>query len=277
MGTNASGTQWVQPAEPLGTKIFGTVVDVSLWSVAYLATLAVSPPRGVLDFRAQAAADRFLSQWNYQTIKRAIAHARRKQLLAPVVRGRHALPEITGAGKKRLAALLPTYDEQRTWDGRMHMITYDIPQKQEEDRAALRAFIKKIGAARLQDSVWLTAYNPIDTLRSFISDHNLGGTVIVSDMGTDASIGEEDLKSLVVRLWRLDLLNDRYDEWLKEANRSQQLDGWTVIAYLSILKDDPQLPFPLLPSWWKGDKAYRLISPKLKQIQILFRSEVNLT
>ncbi len=150
----------------------------------------------------------------------------------------------------------------------MHLVTYDIPETQADERSALRDFIRKIGASHLQDSVWLTPYNPIDTLRSFIADHHLAGTIIVSDLGRDGAIGEEDLKSLVVRLWRLDLLNDRYDEWLSEAKRTKRLDGWMTISYLSILKDDPQLPFPLLPSWWKGDDAYSLIAPNLKEIQI---------
>ncbi len=268
MGTKASGTQWVVPTEPIGTKIFSSVVDLTLWMAVYIAHLGVPQSRYGAAFRAQIGADRFLSQWNYETIKRAIAHARRNRLLQPVKKGRHALPEITQAGKRRLAELLPTYDTKRTWDGRMHLVTYDIPETQGDDRAALRDFIRKIGAAHLQDSVWITPYNPIDTLRSFITDHSLSGTVIVSDLGRDGSIGEEDLQSLVARVWRLDLLNDRYVEWIAEAKRSKRIDQWMTMAYLSILKDDPQPPFPLLPLWWKGDQAYRLIAPKLGEIQI---------
>lgn len=268
MGAKASGTQWVQPREPIGTQIFSSVVDLTLWMAVYIAHLGVPQSRYGMAFRAQIGADRFLSQWNYETIKRAIAHARQKKLLQPVKKGRHALPEITEAGKKRLAQLLPVYDDKRTWDGRIHLITYDIPEKQEQDRSALRDFIKKIGGAHLQDSVWITPYNPIDTLRSFIAEHRLTGTVIISDLGTDGSIGEEDVKSLVVRLWRLDLLNDRYNEWLKVAKHTKPMDAWMVVSYLSILKDDPQLPFSILPSWWKGDESYHLILPKLGEIQI---------
>ncbi len=268
MGTKTSGTQWAIPQEPLGTQIFSTVVDLSLWIAVYMASLGIPQSRYGAAFRAQITADRFLSQWNYETIRRAIIHARRKKLLAPIVRGRHTLPEITREGKRRLSAIIPRYDEKRLWDGRMHLITYDIPEKQRDDREALRNFIHTIGAGRLQDSVWLTPYNPIDTLRSFINEHRLAGTVIVSDLGTDAAIGEMDIKSLVARVWRLDELNNRYDEWLSITKKSDRPDHWMLIAFLSILKDDPQLPFSLLPSWWLGNKAYHLIRPNLQQIQI---------
>lgn len=268
MGTKTSATQWVIPDEPLGTQIFSTVVDLSLWIAVYVASLGLPQSRYGTAFRAKVTADRFLSQWNYETITRAIAHARRKRLLSPVVRGRHTLPEITEEGKRRLSAIIPMYDEKRVWDARMHLITYDIPETQAKDRGELRDFIRTIGAARLQDSVWITPYNPIDVLRSFINEHRLSGTVIVSDMGENGSIGEEDIISLVARVWRLDRLNDRYTEWLSEANKSSRLDHWMMISFLSILKDDPQLPFPLLPLWWKGDQAYRLIRPKIKEIQI---------
>jgi len=46
-----------------------------------------------------------------------------------------------------------------------------------------------------------------------------------------------------------------------------------VTGYLSILKNDPQLPFTLLPKWWKGDQAYTCVASKLKQLSFLLRSQ----
>ncbi len=82
--------------------------------------------------------------------------------------------------------------------------------------------------------------------------------VIVSDMGKDGSVGEEDIRSLLVRVYELDKLNDRYKEWLEECDGGS-IDRWAVMYFLSILKDDPQLPFALLPKWWKGDIVYKKI------------------
>lgn len=260
-----------EAAGRLSEGIFAYATDVALWTAIYMAELSVPFEASGQLWRARVTADRFLQQWNYETIKAAIAHARRQRLLRPAIRGRHATPEITEAGKRRLASLLPIYDEKRVWDGRMHLVTYDIPELRRPDRDALRDVLRQIGAGLLQDSVWITPYNPVDTLRTFIEERKLTGSVIVSDMGRDGAIGEEDLKQLVVRVWRLDLINDRYQEWLEEFNRSGELDQWLLTSYLSILRDDPQLPFSLLPKRWKGDRAYRQVAVKLKELYLALR------
>lgn len=257
----------------VGEGLFSFVVDVAVWNTIFMAELSLPQSSSGQVWRARMTADRFLNQGNYETIKEAIARARRNRLLQPAKRGRHAIPEITEAGKRRLAAILPVYDQKRVWDGRMHMITYDVPEPKRIDREALRNMIRQLGAERLQDSVWITPYNPIDTLRAFIEERRLTGNVIVSDMGQDGAIGEEDLTNLVVRVWRLDLLNDKYKEWLKEYKRFDGLDQWLMTSYLSILRDDPQLPFALLPTWWKGDKAYRLVGQKLKELSLALRPQ----
>ncbi len=256
-----------------GEGLFSYVIDVALWTTIYMAELSIPQSASGQLWRAQMEADRFLHEWNYETIKSAIANARRQRLLKPITRGRHANPEITEEGKRRLASILPIYDEKRVWDGRMHLITYDVPESKRLNRNALRDVIRQLGAGRLQDSVWITPYNPVDTLRSFVSDRHLSGSVIVSDMGKGGAIGEEDLSSLAVRVWKLDLVNDRYKEWIREYKRSDVLDQWLVTSYLSILRDDPQLPFTLLPTWWKGDHAWRLVAPKLKELYLKMRPQ----
>lgn len=257
----------------IGEGLFSYVTDVALWMAIFTAELSVPQSASGQVWRAQISADRFLREWNYKTIKAAIANARRQQLLKPIKRGRRTIPEITEAGKRRLASMLPIYDEKRTWDGRMHLITYDVPEVKRLDREALRDVIRQLGAGRLQDSVWITPYNPIDILRKTIEEHRLAGSVIVSDLGKDGAIGEEDLKSLVVRVWNLDKLNDCYENWLLEYSRSDRLDQWLMTGYLSILRDDPQLPFTLLPKWWKGDKVWRLVAPKVKELYLALRPQ----
>lgn len=258
-------------AKTAGEGLFSYVTDVALWMTIFTAELSLPQSASGQVWRAQISADRFLREWNYETIKTAIANARRQRLLKPIKRGRHANPEITEAGKRRLASMLPMYDEKRVWDGRMHLITYDIPERKRHDRDALRDIIRQLGAGRLQDSVWITPYNPVDILRKTIEEHRLSGSVIVSDLGKDGTIGEENLESLVVRVWNLDKLNNRYEKWLQEYDHTDRLDQWLVTGYLSILRDDPQLPFSLLPKWWKGNKAWRLVGPKIKELYLALR------
>lgn len=240
--------------------LFASAVDLTLWFIHYTAELSVPQSSVGRLYRSQASSDRFLDQVNYEVIKNALNTARKKGFITYTKR--HAWPEVTKEGKRRLANIIPSYDEKRLWDKRMHLVTYDIPEKKRNDRAILRDQLRRIGCGRLQDSVWITPYNPIDLLRSFIEDNNLSGTVVVSDLGKDGSIGEENLQSLVVRIYKLDSLNLRYEDWLEDV-ASFRFDRFAVVRYLSILRKDPQLPFELLPLWWKGDKAYRLVKDYL--------------
>ena len=247
-------------AVALTEGLFSHAVDMTLWLFAYMGELSMPYAYGKT-WKAQVAADQLLSEINYEVIKNAITTAKKRGYVKTV--RRHAWPEITEEGKRRLASIIPRYDDKRLWDGRMHIVTYDIPEKRKDDRDMLREYIRRIGCGRLQDSVWVTPYNPIDTLRKFIEEHELRGTIIVSDMGKDGSIGEEDIRSMIVRVYKLEDINDRYKEWLEEFENGK-IDRWGVIYFLSILKDDPQLPFALLPSWWKGDWVYKRIELVLK-------------
>lgn len=243
--------------------VLSHTVDLMLWYTVFLAEISTPFQTYGKPFRASIAADRFLNRVNYDVIKHAMVSAKHRGWITR--RSRHAIPEITKEGKKRLASAIPQYDTKRLWDGRMYLVTYDIPEKRKEDRHMLRQYLRRIGSGRLQDSVWITPYNPIDMVRTFIEERELAGTVVVSDLGHDGAIGEEDLRSLIVRVYQLESLNDRYEAWLADADRND-VDHWMAVQYLSILADDPQLPFPLLPTWWKGDRAYKIILPLLTKV-----------
>lgn len=266
MRVNGGGEQHMTLKELLkrvGEGVLSSSVDVMLWNVAFWGI--VSLPQGTRSqiWRAQVEADRFLSEVNYDVIKQAINNAKRRGYITR--KQRHALPEITKAGKKRLKEILPQYDKKREWDKRMHLVTYDIPETHHDDRNLLRKYLRRIGCASLQESVWMTPYNPIDTIRTYIEEKNLGGNVLVSDMGEGGSIGEEDVRALVVRVYRLEELNQRYEDWLEEVDH-RGMDHWMVIMYLSILADDPQLPFAILPPWWKGEEAYRKVQHVIPEL-----------
>ncbi len=251
--------------------VLSYAVDVSLWFVAFSASLSVPQSSVGQVYRAQVNADRFLNRINYETIKQGIAEARRRGLLKKTTRGRRAWPEITKAGEKRLQGAIPQYDSKRVWDGQMHLVTYDIPEVKSRDRALLREYLRRIGCARLQNSVWITPYDPIDILRDFVREKSLQGTIIVSRLGKDGSIGDENLKDLIVRVYFLENLNKRYADWLDES-RKKLRDMQLILQYLAILRDDPQLPFSLLPSWWLGERAHEIFWRIEKELVIKNRS-----
>lgn len=247
----------------LSEGIFSTVVDVVLWEMVYLGQSATTFSRNTWAPKVQA--DRFLESVNYKTIKRAFERGREKGWIKRSKR-RRVWPEITQAGVKRLSSLIPQYDKKRVWDKRLYLVTYDISEKRKKDREALREKLRRLGSALVQESVWLTPYNPREILQDFIEDRNLKGTIIISDIGNDGNVGEEDIKDLIARIYRLDEINKTYKKFLDKYEDTLHLQTEAYFDYLKILRSDPQLPFELLPSYWLGERAYRLylnISSKL--------------
>ncbi len=167
-------------------------------------------------------------------------------------------PQITKAGWKRLQSVLPSYDERRVWDGKIYLVTYDIPEEKKRHREVLRKYLKKIGCGMLQLSVWITPYDPRETLRNFITQSGLEGMVVVSDVGRDGSIGGGDIKVLVAKVYKLDELNERYGNFIRQAKDAASTLEELKFGFLSILKEDFQLPFALLPKDWLGNKAYNI-------------------
>lgn len=167
-------------------------------------------------------------------------------------------PQITNAGLRKLRAVVPFYDEKRIWDGKLYLVTFDIPEDRKYQREMLREYLKKIGCGMLQWSVWLTLYDPRKVLRDFVVRSGLEGMVIVSDIGKDGSIGGEEVKDLVARVFKLDELSKRYANFVDKYKRMFESGEDLAFDFLSILKDDPQLPFALLPKDWLGEVAYKI-------------------
>ena len=203
-------------------------------------------------------ATEWLHDFNYQTIKNALVQLKRKKYISYPQKRTKEVIEITEEGKQRLLNLIPHYRKKRNWDSRMYLITYDVPETHKSHREFLRSFLKRLGCAMLQESVWITPYNPRKTIRTFCTEYDLSGVVIVSDMGKDAVIGEVDMKSLIQSLYKLDKINDIYAKFIKLYGDVEKPHPILAASYLTILRDDPQLPFALLPKGWLGENAHAI-------------------
>lgn len=177
---------------------------------------------------------------------------------------RGADPEITAAGIRRLRSQLPIYDSKRRWDGKMYLVTYDVPEERRGKRDLLRSALARIGCGKLQASVWITPHDPRDVLREFVFENQLAGFLVISEVGSRGMVGGEDFAGLVGKVYRLDKLGRRYQSFVGKY-RSTSLDLKSVLEFWSVLRDDPQLPFELLPPDWVGHKAYQICAPAIKQ------------
>jgi len=231
------------------------MVDLLIWQVALVgASFGKTGSRGV--YQAFREANQVLEKVNHRSLAATWHQLLKKNLLTYKKRKNLYSPEITEYGRKRLAESIPSYQKERPWDGKTYLITYDVPEGAKIKRDRFRRFLMQANSRKLTESTYLTIYNPRKLITDFISERKIPGTIIVSDMGQDGGIGEETLQDLLVRVYQLADINKRYEDFIKNAiNLSIPIIN-LLFEYLSILKDDPQLPFELLPKDWSGDKAY---------------------
>lgn len=243
--------------------VCGSIIDLLIWQVALVgASFGKYGSRGVN--QAFSEADEILENFNHHTLSVIWHQLTKKRLITYQKRQNLYSPEITKFGKKRLQETFPEYHKNRPWDKRIYLITYDIPESDHKKRDRFRIFLKRIGTKLLQESTFLTPYNPRQLINEFVNKSRVPGTIIVSDVGSDGGVGETSIQNLLVKLYSLEKLNDRYEEFIKKGQLKEARLRYLLFEYLSILKDDPQLPFELLPKDWLGEKAYSLYE-KLKE------------
>lgn len=205
--------------------------------------------------------DLIFNTWSQSKFRRALGHSVGKGLVEKLEESYR----LTPAGRKRLKELLPSYKKPAAWDGRLWLVIYDIPEDRTRKRDKFREFLEEIGCRRVQESVWLSVKDPRSWVRTRIDSLRLQGRVVVSCLGKDGSLGEEDVTKMISRVFGLSQLNKRYAKWLKSAGRVKREGIFHHgLKFLAILRDDPVLPPELLPADWAGQEAFDLFEKKFR-------------
>ncbi len=235
-----------------------TAVNGLLWWL-YLTGASIGKSRtsrGAYEMFREA--DVSLRDCNYDHFQQLLSQLKRQRFITKRRKRTAVELSITKLGRERLKEFLPTYKTNRTWDGFVYLISYDIPEASKRVRDQFRQYLVQIGCAKLQASVWITPYTPKDLVNDFAEEHHVEGTILVSKLDKQGMISDETLSEVIVRIYNLNELNIRYEEFLHNAKNKKLSFFQKSVLYQSVLRDDPQLPFELLPSWWKGEDAYHL-------------------
>lgn len=237
-----------------GEKILEKAVDIALVAIFFNMEALSRKRRNWKNLEIYTGED--LEEFNYETIKRSLAFLREKGFVQ-AGREKFTIPKITEAGQKRLTSIMPKYDGKRVWDKRVYLITYDLPVNKNKERNSLRIFLKKIGCGMLQKSVWITPYNPTKLVGQFVKEKGLTDLILVSSLGKDGTIGNLDLIELFIKIYGLQKINDEYMNFISNTLTNKLAKDQLIFQFLNTLGRDPQLPFSLLPPWWKGDISYK--------------------
>lgn len=238
--------------------VAGTLTDTILFLFfLYGSSFGKLGSRGI--YRAFQESESALSEINYQSIKRAINKLTEEQVFDRTSTEHELTIALTTLGEKRIATAFSTYKTKRPWDENIYLIAYDISNQANPTRNKLRTFIKTTGGALLQESLWMTPYDPREALGDFAREKGIEGTILVSRLGKDGFIGNQRLEELIARVYGYKALANRYDNFIETYRHGRVTSPLSLsFAYYSILKDDPQLPFALEPKNFPGGEAYRL-------------------
>jgi phenylacetic acid degradation operon negative regulatory protein len=220
-------------------------------------------------------ADSFES-WAYRNgFSRALAELERRRLIESQTsegagdRSAGRLRRITEAGRLHaLGGRDPEACWRRPWDGRWHLVLYDLPATEGAARNRLRNVIRSHGFGWLQNSVWISPHPLPD------KGNLLAGTLVDVEsllfMTARPSAGETD-QEIVAGAWdfadinrlyarHMAILATRRKTRLRDGIAAGALRRWTRrerLAWLEAASADPLLPERLLPKGYLGQEAWR--------------------
>ncbi|MBU1457105.1 CRISPR-associated endonuclease Cas2 [Patescibacteria group bacterium] len=159
---------------------------------------------------------------------------------------------LTDVGRNKLLEQFPLLEwRKKKWDGFWRVVMYDFPETEKGKRDSLRNFLKKLGFAQWQISVWVSPHPVIDKLdkllikqgiRDYCSAHKSKRVVGIPD------------NEFAQKIWRLDEINTEYRKIMKNYDEKRRSE------YLDELMKDPFLPKELLPDDYLWTKVMKKAS-----------------
>jgi len=206
-------------------------------------------------------------------------------LLVRTGRGRAARYEATEQGLAQAGALLErtrlAYAQDaagRGWDRQWRLVGFAVPEGRRSARDAFRERLRVLGGASLQGGLYVSPHPWLKDARAEADRLGLADQITTATTDELEIGGERDPRELARRLWRVDELAARYDDFvtqfadvpelLTEMRRRRQrlpdeafLPGALsmAVAFGACFEDDPLLPPELLPRPWPGRMARELL------------------
>ncbi len=170
--------------------------------------------------------------------------------------------KLTEKGFHELCLYFPSFRFLRdTWDKKLRIISYEIPESKRELRDRLRREMQGWGLGPWHRSFWLTPHPVIETLKELVS-----GKVeeqYIQAFESEHAFG--DKATLIEKVWERTALDKKYRELFKKWHAILSGDGEKVAKFtqvvnefVNILRDDPGLPKELVGEGWIGVEAMNI-------------------
>jgi phenylacetic acid degradation operon negative regulatory protein len=195
-------------------------------------------------------------------------------------RGKTPILIVTDPGRAQASKLLwPERFWNKRWDGRWHLLTYDVPETERSYRCALERFFRRERMGCLQKSVWISARD----IRPLFDDLDLAASLRDFAILFEASplLGPSP-RQVAAQAWDFGALAKRHTAYLtacaKQSAPSPKISSpaTALVAarrelfdYLAAMETDPLLPAELLPDDYAGRRVAEVFRAR---IRLLLRS-----
>ena len=147
---------------------------------------------------------------------------------------------LSELGREQILNKFPLLEwRKREWDGCWRVVMYDFPETYKNKRDVLRRFLKKLGFAQWQMSVWVSPHPVIEKIDVLLTKHDLRKYCSVHESRRVVGVS---VKEFAQKIWKLENINDDYKRIIKSFDENKKLE------YLEELMKDPFLPKELLPN-----------------------------
>ncbi|EKE13793.1 MAG: hypothetical protein ACD_12C00813G0002 [uncultured bacterium] len=169
---------------------------------------------------------------------------------------------LTSKGFTELCLGFPFFRFLREkWDGKLRIISYEIPEKKREIRDRLRREMQGWGLGPWHRSFWLTPHPILSTLKSLTSQKE--EEQYIQAFEAVHTFGERAI--LIEKVWGKSNLDKYYRELFKKwheilSSDNKKIEKFKKIVseYVGILRQDPGLPKELIGESWIGFEGWNI-------------------
>ena len=191
---------------------------------------------------------------------------------------------ITKLGKTKARTKLQLEVEPKPWKGKLYLINYDISARDNSKRVMFQRLLIKNNAAMLQNSLYITSYNPSSLIQSFNRQYGQVGEVFISTLDIKSTFQTAiEVRSILWKVFQLEELNQRYAQFLdsyaglsSESMQNKRLILSITFQYVSIRRDDPDIPLELLLESYLGFEATKLFHKLVPYLTNVARTRASL-
>ena len=204
--------------------------------------------------------------FNEKAIRQALIRARDSNLLSSVKSGRRTFWELSGPGfalmDEGMQRLESLNREGSRWDGRIYLVSVEVPERDRAIRHTVRTRLGWAGFASIGSTLWASTDPMAEKVaQRLMAELGLPSFSLVAERG---AIG--DIHQVIREAWDLPAVESEYRQFIDEFSgmqpsspddffvaQAQITHQWRRFPFI-----DPGLPAELQPSEWPGQQARTL-------------------